>query len=113
MANNDENAAATDYYYKHRMDQPKVKLHKYKKTLTKKVYLHRLTYLQVFSTLLIILTAVLQAFSIATNDWFVLNVNEYIPTSKGGLWYYCYIASNNMKGTFNICINGEFSFNIH
>jgi hypothetical protein len=77
-----------------------------RKILTKKIYLNRLTYLQVFSTLIIVLTAFLQAAAIATNEWFVLNVNEYIPTSKGGLWHYCYIASNNLRGQFS-CLRYE------
>ena len=77
-----------------------------KQILTKKIYLNRLKYLQIFSTLLIIVTAFLQAAAIATNEWFVLNVNEYIPTSKGGLWHYCYIASNNLRGQFS-CLRYE------
>jgi hypothetical protein len=71
------------------------------KTMTKKLFINRLKYLQLFSTLLICITALLQGAAIATNEWFVLNVNEFIPTSKGGLWYYCYIATSNLKGQFS------------
>ena len=77
-----------------------------KRTLTLKAYLKQLKCLQLVGLLLVLLLSVLQAIALATNDWFVLNVNEYIPTSKGGLWYYCYIATNNAMGHFS-CLKYE------
>ena len=71
-----------------------------------RLYIKRLTNLQIFSICIIFLAAALQAIAIGTNDWFVLNVNEYIPTSKGGLWNYCYIATNGYIGQFT-CLKYE------
>jgi hypothetical protein len=68
-----------------------------------KAYLNRLTSLQSLSTVIIFVAAFLQAVAIGTSDWFVLNVNEYIPLSRGGLWFYCYVSgrSGSMTGQFN------------
>ncbi len=68
------------------------------KEITTAVFVSRLTGMQVFSALIILMASILQVVSILTTDWFVLNVNEYIPTSKGGLWNYCYISSSNFNG---------------
>ena len=76
--------------------------------LTTKEYITRLSTLQAFSTCLMFLLVVLQVISVATNDWFVLNLNEYIPTSKGGLFNYCYITSKGNTGFYGQYI-GEFS----
>jgi hypothetical protein len=62
------------------------------RTMTANKYINRLTSIQVFSFFILFLSVALQALAINTSDWFVLNVNEYIPTSKGGLWNYCYIT---------------------
>lgn len=68
------------------------------KQITTAVFVSRLTGMQIFSALIIFMASILQVVSIVTTDWFVLNVNEYIPTSKGGLWNYCYISSSNFNG---------------
>lgn len=62
--------------------------------ITSKTFLKRLITLQIVSTCIMFLAVVLQGVAIGTSDWFVLNVNEYIPTSKGGLWFYCYVSPN-------------------
>lgn len=59
-------------------------------------YSSRLKTLQLIGAVLIGICALLQAISMATTDWYVLNVNEYIPTAKGGLWVYCYIATGSV-----------------
>ena len=74
------------------------------KAITIAVYISRLTSLQVFNAIIISTAMVLQSIAIGTSDWFVLNVNEYIPTAKGGLWNYCYISSTSFNG-----IAGDYS----
>jgi len=75
-------------------------------TMNPRLFIKRLIGLQVFSTSILFLVACLQGIAIGTNDWFVLNVNEYIPTAKGGLWFYCYIAANNYLGQYS-CLKYE------
>jgi hypothetical protein len=76
--------------------------------LTTKTYVQRLATMQAFSTCLIILSVGFQVVAVATNDWFVLNLNEYIPTSKGGLFNYCYITSSGNPGFYGQYI-GQFN----
>lgn len=68
--------------------------------ITTREYLTRLTIMQSFSTFIIFLASLIQAIAIGMTEWFVLNVNEYIPTSKGGLWEYCYISSVGIIGDY-------------
>lgn len=68
--------------------------------ITTREYLTRLTLMQSFSTFIIFLASVMQAIAIGITEWFVLNVNEFIPTSKGGLWEYCYISNVGIIGDF-------------
>ena len=97
--------AATDesgrYYYRHQLDPNQITIVQ-EEPLTTRSYVHKLISLQVFSACVLVLSAVLQAVAIATNDWFVRNVNEFIPTSKGGLWNYCYVSNS-------ISYSGQFS----
>jgi hypothetical protein len=88
--------------------QPKLLKQPVAQVLTTKVYVQRLATLQAFSTCLVILSVGFQAVAVATNDWFVLNLNEYIPTSKGGLFNYCYITSSGNPGFYGHYI-GQFN----
>lgn len=92
------------YYYRHKLDANQIPIDSH--TLTTRIYLNRLTGLQVFSTCVIVIASCLQAIAIGTSDWFVLNVNEYIPTSKGGLWNYCYVSSSGLIGHYT-CLRYE------
>lgn len=56
-------------------------------------YINRLIFLQGFALGILFISGCSKITSMATNEWYVLNVNEYIPTSKGGLWSYCFIAT--------------------
>ncbi|CAF0806860.1 unnamed protein product [Brachionus calyciflorus] len=87
------------YYYRNGLTQdPNQNQPEY---LTTRAYLNRLTFLQSFSTSIIFLASLIQAIAIGLTEWFVLNVNEYIPTSKGGLWQYCYISSVGVIGDYS------------
>lgn len=66
------------------------------RSMSPRQYSTRLRGMQLTSALLIGIVALLQAVAMATTDWYVLNVNEYIPTAKGGLWSYCYIATGSV-----------------
>lgn len=61
--------------------------------LSKGQYRRRMRALQTFSVLLITAVSLFQSLAMTTASWFVLNVNEYIPTARGGLWYYCYVST--------------------
>lgn len=69
--------------------------------LTGKIYLNKLVKLQIINTLILFSSIVMQAIAIATNDWFVLNVNEYVQTARGGLWYYCYLTTTGAPTQLN------------
>jgi hypothetical protein len=84
------------YYYRHPLDTDQLK--NAVSTITTKMYLSRLIKLQTISTLVLLSAIALQTIAISTNDWFVLNVNEYVQTAKGGLWYYCYLSNAGMVG---------------
>ena len=64
-------------------------------------YINKLLTLELTSLLITLTSGVLQSIANGTNEWFVLNVNEYIPTSKGGLWSYCYISSTGYIGQYS------------
>ncbi|RNA16541.1 hypothetical protein BpHYR1_039164 [Brachionus plicatilis] len=68
--------------------------------ITPNEYLTRLTIMQSFSTFIIFLASLIQAIAVGMSEWFVLNVNEFIPTSKGGLWEYCFISNVGVIGSF-------------
>jgi hypothetical protein len=74
-----------NYYYRHQLEPYQIT--RATKTLTTKIYLNRLIKLQSISTLILFSSIILQAIAISTSDWFVLNVNEYVQSAKGGLWY--------------------------
>ena len=89
-----------DYnYYRHTLDSNQIQ--SVVTRVTTKVYLNRLMKLQTFSTLILLSSIALQVTAIATNDWFVLNVNEYVQTARGGLWYYCYLANGGVSGALD------------
>jgi hypothetical protein len=92
MANN--NFFNNDYY-RHPLDPNQIK--SAVTIVTTKIYLNKLIKLQTLSTLILLSSIVLQVTAIATNDWFVLNVNEYVQTAKGGLWYYCTLSGGVVK----------------
>lgn len=68
--------------------------------LTTRSYVNRLSAIQAFSTGIAFLVVLTEMVAIATNDWFVLNLNEYIPTSKGGLFFYCFMANSPNAGFY-------------
>ena len=78
-------------FYRHPLDPNQIK--NAVTIVTTKIYLNRLIKLQTLSTLILLSSIALQVTAIATNDWFVLNVNEYVQTAKGGLWYYCSLGN--------------------
>jgi hypothetical protein len=88
-----------NYYYRHPLEAYQVR--KANRTLTTKIYLNKLVKLQTISTLVLFSSIILQVIAVSTSDWFVLNVNEYVQSAKGGLWYYCYIASAGTLGKLN------------
>lgn len=69
--------------------------------ITKRYYIKKIIWSHLVAFFFIALSGALQITAILTPDWYVLNVNEYIPTSKGGLWNYCFIGSpgHNSKYT--------------
>ena len=87
----------TGYYFRNELSPSQTQM----EFITTRTYLNRLTVLQSFSTSIIFLASLIQVIAIGLTEWFVLNVNEYIPTSKGGLWQYCYISSVGVIGDFS------------
>ncbi len=75
-------------------------------SFTSKDYLFKLFYLHAIGLSIILLASALQAIAMLTNDWYVLNVNEYIPTSKGGLWSYCFVSSTGFLDQYT-CMTYE------
>ncbi len=75
-------------------------------SLTSRDYLYKLFALHAIGLSVILIASALQAIAMLTNDWYVLNVNEYIPTSKGGLWSYCYMSSTGTLNQYN-CMTYE------
>ena len=69
-------------------------------------YLNKLVYLHGFALSILLISSSLKLVSITTNEWYVLNVNEYIPISKGGLWSYCFIATTGYHEQFT-CMKYE------
>jgi hypothetical protein len=69
--------------------------------LNLKAYLSKLAKLQFVSILILLMSIILQAVAVATNDWFILNINEYVQTAKGGLWLYCYMTTSKQAGTLD------------
>ena len=67
---------------------------------TSRNFTNRLMSIQVLSLFIMITSGALQAIAIATSDWYILNVNEYIPMAKGGLWLYCYVTSTDVLGRY-------------
>lgn len=91
------------YYYNYQYQNPQLALQliKPEKPLTKKRYLKKIIKIQSINFLILLLISAIQVFALWTNDWFVLNVNEYVQTAKGGLWKYCYLTSSNVVGSLD------------
>lgn len=73
---------------------------------TTRTYINKLLSLYGIGLIFLLLSAAMLAIAVLTTDWFVLNVNEYIPTSKGGLWTYCYIATTGYLDQYT-CLRYE------
>lgn len=88
------------HYFRHQLDAKQLPTN-VTNLLTKRYYINKLIFLHLFAGSLILLSGVLQLVSILTTEWYILNVNEYIPNSKGGLWNYCFIgtAGHNSRYT--------------
>lgn len=100
----DTNEPPQRYYYRHKLNTTQINHDT--SLINTRIYLNRLTALQIFSTCVIFIASCLQGIAIGTTDWFVLNVNEFVPTSKGGLWNYCYVSSTGLIGQYT-CLKYE------
>lgn len=74
--------------------------------ITKRFYIKKILLCHLIAFLVIATSAGLQIAAIFTTEWYVLNVNEYIPTSKGGLWQYCFIGSTGHNSQYT-CMRYE------
>jgi hypothetical protein len=101
MNNSQQNNKKNYYNYQYQDPNLALQFMKSKKSLTKKRYLKKIIKIQTFSFLFLLLISGIQAYALWTNDWFVLNVNEYVQTAKGGLWKYCYLTSSNIIGSLD------------
>jgi hypothetical protein len=88
------------YFFRHQLDSDQLPAN-VTSLLTKRYYISQLIIMHITAGCIILLSGLLQLVSIFTTEWYVLNVNEFIPTAKGGLWTYCFIGShgNNEKYT--------------
>ncbi len=74
---------------------------------TTRTYINKLLSFYFIGLMLILLSTALLVIAILTNDWYILNVNEYIPTSKGGLWTYCFIATTGYMNQYTCMVYEE------
>ncbi len=93
------------YYFRHQLDPSQLPSN-VTSLLTKRYYIKKLIFLHIFGSCIILLSGILQLLSIFTTEWYILNVNEYIPTSKGGLWTYCFIGTSGDNAKYT-CMRYE------
>jgi hypothetical protein len=79
------------------------------RAITSRDFLNRLKLMQALSICIVFFALFLQVVAICTTEWYVLNVNEYIPASRGGLWNYCFVSNTpppDEAGSF-VCLKYE------